>query len=118
MTYAEVIEKLNTMGPELAVAKPGRPVRKFTLEAIGLLLEALGHPQKRFASVLIAGTNGKGSTAATLASIGSAALLRTGLYTSPHLLRVNERIQLSDGTSPHFSEISNDDFAVLFALVD
>src|ERR1700694_5881140 len=58
------------------------------------LMEALGNPQRRLQSVLIAGTNGKGSTAATLASIAHASGYRTGLYTSPHLLRINERIQI------------------------
>ena len=56
------------------------------------LCHALGDPQRSFASVLIAGTNGKGSTAATLASILQASGHRVGLYTSPHLLRINERI--------------------------
>jgi dihydrofolate synthase/folylpolyglutamate synthase len=60
------------------------------------LCAALGNPQTQFPSVLIAGTNGKGSTAATLASILAAAGYRTGLYTSPHLVRVNERIVVLD----------------------
>jgi len=62
--------------------------------------------------VLIAGTNGKGSTAATLASILQAAELRTGLYTSPHLVRINERIQLNG------REIPDDEFALVHDLVD
>ncbi|HXS12045.1 MAG TPA: folylpolyglutamate synthase/dihydrofolate synthase family protein [Acidobacteriaceae bacterium] len=117
MTYDEVLARLATMGPELRTGKAGTP-RKWSLDHIRVLLHALGDPHRGFRSVLIAGTNGKGSTAATLASILNAAGLRTGLYTSPHLLRVNERIRLSDGSSPHFAEIPNDDFAVLFALVD
>src|ERR1700744_507504 len=117
MTYDEVLARLATMGPELRTGNAGAP-RKWSLDHIRTLLHELGDPHRTFRSLLIAGTNGKGSTAATLASILNAAGLRTGLYTSPHLLRVNERIQLSDGKSPHFSEISNDDFAVLFALVD
>lgn len=117
MTYDEVLARLATMGPELRTGKAGAP-RKWSLDHIRILLHALGNPHRAFRSVLIAGTNGKGSTAATLASILNAAGLRTGLYTSPHLLRVNERIRLSDGKSSQFSEISNDDFAVLFALVD
>jgi dihydrofolate synthase/folylpolyglutamate synthase len=64
------------------------------------LAAALGDPQHKFPSVLIAGTNGKGSTAATLASILTAAGYRTALYTSPHLVRVNERIQISTALSP------------------
>jgi dihydrofolate synthase/folylpolyglutamate synthase len=77
-----------------------------------ILAAALGDPQTQFPSVLIAGTNGKGSTAATLASIVLAAGYRTALYTSPHLVRVNERIQI-DGV-----EISNEDFARLYFQVD
>ena len=61
------------------------------------LCAALGDPQTKFPSVLIAGTNGKGSTAATLASILDAAGNRTALYTSPHLVRVNERIRIFSG---------------------
>ncbi len=73
---------------------PGEPRRKFELEQMRTLMQALGDPQQTFRSVLIAGTNGKGSTAATLASICAAAGYRVGLYTSPHLARVNERIQV------------------------
>ena len=61
--------------------------------------------------MLIAGTNGKGSTAATLASILTASGLRTGLYTSPHLARANERIRLDR------AEIADDDFARLYFRV-
>ncbi len=77
-----------------------------------VLLQALDHPERRFPSVLIAGTNGKGSTAATLASILRASGLRTGLYTSPHLVRINERIRVNG------EEISDDDFAFLQGEVD
>jgi dihydrofolate synthase/folylpolyglutamate synthase len=62
--------------------------------------------------VLIAGTNGKGSTAATLASILRASGLKTGLYTSPHLVRINERIRMNG------KEITDDDFASLHTAVD
>ena len=95
------------LGHELAHT----PTHKFDLAHMRVLLDALGNPERRFASVLIAGTNGKGSTAATLASILRASGLKTGLYTSPHLLRVNERIQL-DG-----SPISDDDFALVHDVV-
>ena len=92
------------MVPELHTGA-GLPRRKFSLEEIRILLEALRNPQLSFPSLLIAGTNGKGSTAATLASILKAAGQRTGLYTSPHLERPNERIRV-DG-----AEISDADFA-------
>jgi dihydrofolate synthase/folylpolyglutamate synthase len=116
MNYEGVIAKLAALGPELA-SKPGRPARKFSLDSIRLLLAELGNPQLRFASVLIAGTNGKGSTAATLAAIASAAGQRAGLYTSPHLLRVNERMRVSVGEGL-LEDISDDDFARLFTQVD
>ena len=64
------------------------------VEGAERLLERGGRPDRAFPSVLIAGTNGKGSTAAHLASIFRAAGLKTGLYTSPHLVRFHERIRV------------------------
>jgi dihydrofolate synthase/folylpolyglutamate synthase len=64
------------------------------LDGVERLLERAGRPDRAFPSILIAGTNGKGSTAAHLASILRAAGLKTGLYTSPHLSRFNERIRI------------------------
>ena len=115
MSYAAAIEQLNAMAPELS-ARVGQPRRKFSLEEIRVLLAELGEPQRRFRSVLIAGTNGKGSTAATLASILTAAGLRTGLYTSPHLVRANERIRLGTPEIAN-AEIADDDFARLYFRV-
>jgi dihydrofolate synthase / folylpolyglutamate synthase len=96
------------LGHELA----HMPSHKFDLEHMRVLLRALDHPERSFPSVLIAGTNGKGSTAATLASILAASNLKTGLYTSPHLIRINERIRING------EEISDDDFASLHGEVD
>ena len=110
MSYAAAIEQLNAMAPEL-YASSGQPRRKFSLDEIGILLAALGNPQRRFPSVLIAGTNGKGSTASTLASILTASGVRAGLYTSPHLARVNERIRVGR------AEIADNAFASLFFRV-
>jgi dihydrofolate synthase/folylpolyglutamate synthase len=110
MSYAAAIDQLNAMTPEL-YAKAGQPRRKFSLDEVRILLAALGNPERRFPAVLIAGTNGKGSTAATLASILTEAGLRTGLYTSPHLERPNERIRVGR------EEIADADFARLFFLV-
>ena len=62
------------------------------------LLVRMGEPQRRFPSVLVAGTNGKGSTSALLAAMAQAAGYRTGLYTSPHLERVEERLQIDGRT--------------------
>ncbi|HEV8374903.1 MAG TPA: bifunctional folylpolyglutamate synthase/dihydrofolate synthase, partial [Candidatus Polarisedimenticolia bacterium] len=69
------------------------------------LLARLGDPQSRFPSVLVAGTNGKGSTAAFLTSILKEAGLRVGLYTSPHLERFEERIVV-DGTEIPQEEVA------------
>lgn len=65
---------------------------KLELTTIAGMLDAIGRPQERFRSIHIAGTNGKGSVAATLAGVLQAAGYRTGLYTSPHLVHFNERI--------------------------
>ena len=111
MSYAAAINQLNSMVPELHT-RLGQARRKFSLDEIGLLLESLGNPQQSFASVLIAGTNGKGSTACTLASILSAAGVRTALYTSPHLTRVNERMRVDR------RDIADEDFARLFFRVN
>lgn len=67
---------------------------KLGLESIARLLQAVGDPHRRVPSILIGGTNGKGSTAAFLASILQAAGYRIGLYTSPHLLDFTERIRV------------------------
>lgn len=64
------------------------------LETTRQILACLGNPESRFPSVLVAGTNGKGSTAVQLASMVAAAGYRTGLYTSPHLEAVTERIRI------------------------
>ncbi len=73
---------------------------KLGLENIRTLLSALGGPERRFPSVLVAGTNGKGSVASMLASILEAQGFRTGLYTSPHLVRVEERIRIDGRMIP------------------
>jgi dihydrofolate synthase/folylpolyglutamate synthase len=108
MSYQNAISRMYALGHELTQT----PSHKFDLAHMRALLAALNHPERRFPGVLIAGTNGKGSTAATLASILQAAGLRTGLYTSPHLVRINERIQING------EAISDDDFARLHDLVD
>ncbi|MGD0442981.1 MAG: folylpolyglutamate synthase/dihydrofolate synthase family protein [Edaphobacter sp.] len=112
MSYTAAVDHLYALGHELTPPSPGTPRRKFDLAHMRILAAALGDPQTTFPSILIAGTNGKGSTAATLASILVAAGYRTGLYTSPHLSRVNERICI--GGLP----IPDDDFARLYFQVD
>ena len=68
---------------------------KLGLERMQKALDVLGHPEERFCCLHIGGSNGKGSVCATLASCLRAGGLRVGLYTSPHLSRVNERFQLN-----------------------
>src|SRR5579872_4173313 len=110
MTYEESVRYLLTLGRELASPQQAS-VAKFDLANIATLCERLGQPQQAFQSVHIAGTNGKGSTAAMLQSILRAAGLRTGLYTSPHLERVNERIRING------EDVSDDDFAAAWTVV-
>jgi dihydrofolate synthase/folylpolyglutamate synthase len=71
------------------------------LEAIGELLEALGHPERAFPAIVVAGTNGKGTAAIALEALSRSAGLRTGLYTSPHLLDVRERIHVDGRPIAH-----------------
>ena len=111
MSYAAAIDGLFSLVAELHTP-PGQPRRKFDLNEMRVLTAALGSPERKFPSVLIAGTNGKGSTSATLASILTSAGYRTGLYTSPHLSKVNERVRIDR------EDISDDDFAALYFRVD
>jgi dihydrofolate synthase/folylpolyglutamate synthase len=108
MSYEAAIAQLYSLGHELAHTSSN----KFDLAHMRVLLDALEHPERRVPAVLIAGTNGKGSTAATLASILQASAIKTGLYTSPHLVRINERIRISG------EPISDDEFAGIHDLVD
>lgn len=127
MSYAAAMDGLQALAGEL-VTTPGAPRRKFRLEDMRSVLAELGDPQLRFPSVLIAGTNGKGSTAATLASILAAAGYKVGLYTSPHLARVNERVRVLGPTNSFqekgnrqgswAGEIPDDAFASLYFRVD
>ncbi len=73
---------------------------KFGLRNSRLLLREFGNPHRKYPSIHIAGTNGKGSTSAFLASILQEAGYRTGLYTSPHLLRFTERIRVNGKELP------------------
>ena len=104
MDFAETLSYLYTLGHETLAIKLG-------LRNTELLLESLGSPHKYFESVQIAGTNGKGSSAVVLASICGAAGIPTGLYTSPHLVSITERIRIGD------TEITEDDFAKYASVV-
>ena len=98
MNFDQANQYLLSLGHETLAIKLG-------LRNIELLLESLGNPQKSYKSVQIAGTNGKGSTAAMLDSICRAAGISVGLYTSPHLVSITERIKLGG------NEISEEAFA-------
>ncbi len=100
MNFEESLQYLLSLGHETAAMK-------FGLENTERLLAALDNPQQTFPKVQIAGTNGKGSTAVMLESIALAAGIRTGLYTSPHLISITERIRING------NEISQDEFARL-----
>jgi dihydrofolate synthase/folylpolyglutamate synthase len=104
MSFDEALAYLLSLGHETLTIKLG-------LRNTEILLAALGDPHKEFPSVQIAGTNGKGSTAVTLESICRAAGIRTGLFTSPHLISITERIRI-DG-----EQISETEFAGLTAQV-
>lgn len=69
---------------------------KLGLAAIDAICGRLGRPERAFPSVLVGGTNGKGSTAATLTALAGAAGRRAGLYTSPHLVHVTERVRVGE----------------------
>ena len=107
MSYETAVASMFALGHELSQT----PSNKFDLAHMRVLLAAVDHPERAFPSVLIAGTNGKGSTAATLASILRASGLKTGLYTSPHLLRINERIRING------ESIADEDFAAAWTSV-
>ena len=98
MDYKQSLSYLYSLGHEVLAAK-------FGLENIQTLLERLRHPEREFKSVIVAGTNGKGSVSAMIESIARAAGHRTALYTSPHLVRIEERIRVLG------EEISEADFA-------
>ena len=98
MRFAESVQYLLSLGHETLTIKLG-------LRNTELLLRSLDNPERSFPAVQIAGTNGKGSTAVMLDSICRAAGMKTGLYTSPHLVSITERIQIFG------QQISEEDFA-------
>ncbi len=110
MNYEESVRTLLSLGRELASPQHAH-VQKFGLENITTLAAALGNPHRAAPCVHIAGTNGKGSTAAMLESILRGSGLRTGLYTSPHLVRINERIRICN------EDIADEEFAAAWTRV-
>ncbi|HUQ33313.1 MAG TPA: Mur ligase family protein, partial [Pyrinomonadaceae bacterium] len=100
MDFGEALHYLLSLGHETLAIKLG-------LSNTERLLEALGNPQASFPSLQIAGTNGKGSTAVMVEAAARAGGVKTGLYTSPHLKSITERIRIEG------REISREDFARL-----
>jgi len=94
MNYESAVQYLLSLGRELA-APTQAAAAKFDLENINVLAERLGRPDRAYPTAHIAGTNGKGSTAAFLESILRQAGFPTGLNTSPHLDKINERIRMN-----------------------
>jgi hypothetical protein len=111
MSYAAAVEQLNAMVPELYQSS-GQPRRKFSLDEIRILLAALGDPHRRF-PVRADCRNQRQRLNGRHAGLHPDRIsgLRTGLYTSPHLARVNERIRLDR------AEIDDDAFAALYFRV-
>ena len=104
MNYPDSVQFLYALGNEIKSAKLG-------LERISAVLEALGNPERAYRVVHVAGTNGKGSTCAMIEAGLRAAGIRTGLFTSPHLIEPTERIQI-DGIP-----VSPADFERAFNIV-
>src|SRR5438477_9900856 len=93
MNYDDAVRYLLSLGRELA-APTQAAAAKFDLENITVLTERLGRPDRAYPAIHIAGTNGKGSTAAFLESILRHAGFRTGLNTSPHVQTIKQLIRL------------------------
>ncbi len=93
MNFPEAVNYLYSLGHEMLAMKLG-------LESVSTLAKAFDDPQQKFPAVHIAGTNGKGSTAAMTESIARAAGLRTALYTSPHLVSITERVSVDGEEIP------------------
>ena len=110
MNYQAAVRYLLSLGRELA-APTQAAAAKFDLENITILAERLGRPDRAYPSAHIAGTNGKGSTAAFLESILRRSGFRTGLNTSPHLEKINERIRVNG------EEIGDQAFAEAFTRI-
>src|SRR5271167_2233132 len=110
MNYEAAVRYLLSLGRELA-APTQAAAAKFDLENTTVLLERLGRPDRAYPTVHIAGTNGKGSTAAFVEAILRDAGFRTGLNTSPHLERINERFRING------EEISDEQFAGTFTRI-
>src|SRR5262245_40760765 len=98
-TYEQAVQYWNSRVNYEKVGMP-QDLRTLKLDRMRLLVQLLGNPQEQYRIIHVSGTKGKGSTAAMLASILQTAGYRTGLYTSPHLVHVEERIQINGDPIP------------------
>ncbi len=98
MTYSETLEYLFTSAP--LFQNIGAGAYKEGLSTTEILDDHFGHPHRRYPTIHVAGTNGKGSTSHTLAAVLQSAGLRVGLYTSPHLVDFRERIRVDGKPIP------------------
>lgn len=98
MTYQETLNYLFDSAPMFQ--QVGKAAYKEGLENTNLLDEHFGHPHRKFRTIHIAGTNGKGSCSHTLAAILQSTGYKTGLYTSPHLIDFRERIRINGKPIP------------------
>ncbi len=114
MTYADAIAYLESLTNYEQVHQPDA-MREVTLERLRLLCELLGHPERQFRSILVAGTNGKGSISAMIYEVLRQAGCRVGLYTSPHLEHLRERFRVSTDRARRSEEITQAEFASLVA---
>ena len=113
MHFAEAVSYLLSLGHETLAIKLG-------LKNIAILLEQLDNPNNRYPAVQIAGTNGKGSTAVMLDAICRAAGIKTGLFTSPHLVSITERIRIAGAqiSEEFFSECATSVRSAVEALME
>lgn len=111
-SYAKALRFLNTLSDYERLRIVRYNSETFNLDRMRSLLRKLGNPQNKYRSVHVAGTKGKGSTCAMVAGMLSACGYKVGLYTSPHLVDMRERIQINGDM------ISHSEFARLARLVE
>ena len=99
MTYQECVDYI--LSVPLFASKLGT-------DNLNRILDIMGHPERSYPVIHVAGTNGKGSTCSFLASILEQSGKRTGLFTSPHLVKINERFRVNQNI------ISDEDFVKIF----